>query len=396
MFTILRKFLQLEASAGILLMLVTILALLIANSPLYPFYQATLHAPLSLTYDNFLLSKPLLFWINDGLMVIFFFLIGLEIKREFIEGHLSIPAQRILPGTATLGGIIVPALIYILFNYDHSINMRGWAIPTATDIAFALGVLALIKDLPKSLRVFLLTIAVLDDLGAVLIIALFYAKSLSIASLLWAVLILIILTLLNRLKIKKVSIYIVLSLTLWVFVLQSGVHATIAGVLAAFTIPLGRNKTSEKNPLVIIEQALHPWVAYAILPIFAFANAGLPLKNITLSNLTDPLALGIMLGLFFGKQIGVLIGTWIPIKLKWGKLPSNVSWLQLYGISILCGIGFTMSLFIGTLAFEGGGPEFDYRVRLAILIASFLSFIYGYLVLKFSNNKAKKEKHIRI
>lgn len=393
MFSILRKFLQLEASAGILLMLAAVLALLIANSQFYPFYQATLHTPLSLKYDNFLLSKPLLFWINDGLMVIFFFLIGLEIKREFIEGHLSIPSQRILPATATLGGIIVPALIYTLFNYHNSVNMRGWAIPTATDIAFALGVLALIKDSPKSLRIFLLTIAVLDDLGAVLIIALYYAKSLSVASLLLAIFTLIILTILNKLRIKQVSIYIVLSLTLWVFVLQSGVHATIAGVLAAFTIPLGKNKTTEKSPLVMIEQALHPWVAYAILPIFAFANAGLPINSITFSNLIDPLALGIMLGLFVGKQIGVFVGTWIPIKFKWGKLPSNVSWSQLYGISILCGIGFTMSLFIGTLAFEEGGPEFDHRVRLAILIASFFSFIYGYLILKFSNNQAKKEKY---
>lgn len=396
MFTILRKFLQLEASAGIILMLVTILALLIANSPLYPLYQDTLHAPFSLKYDNFLLSKPLLFWINDGLMVIFFFLIGLEIKREFIEGHLSIPSQRILPATATLGGMLIPALIYILFNYNNSINMRGWAIPTATDIAFALGVLALTKNSPKSLRVFLLTIAVLDDLGAVLIIALFYAKSLSIVSLLCAAFILMILTLVNKLRVKKVSIYIVLSLTLWVFVLQSGVHATIAGVLAAFTIPLGKTKTLEKNPLIMIEHALHPWVAYAILPIFAFANAGLPLENIKFSNLTDPLALGIMLGLFVGKQIGVFMGTWIPIKLKWGKLPSNVSWPQLYGISILCGIGFTMSLFIGTLAFNESGPEFDHRVRLAILIASFLSFVYGYLILKFTNNKAKKKQHLHV
>lgn len=387
MFKNLQRFLKFEGSAGVILMLVTVCALVIANSEFYSFYQTILLTPFSLKYNAFLLSKPLLFWINDGLMVIFFFLIGLEIKREFIEGHLSIQSQRILPATATVGGIIIPALIYILFNFHNSLNIKGWAIPTATDIAFALSVLALIKNVPKALKVFLLTIAVLDDLSAVLIIALFYAKSLSIVSLLGATIILFTMALLNKMKVKRISIYIFLSLLLWIFVLQSGVHATIAGVLAAFMIPLGENENAEKRPLVIIEQALHHWVAFVILPVFAFANAGLPIKNVTFSNLIDPLALGIMLGLFIGKQIGVFVGTWLPVKLKWAKLPSNVSWHHIYGISILCGIGFTMSLFIGTLAFEEGGPEYDYQIRLAILLASFFSFIYGYLILKFSSKK---------
>ncbi|HXH54890.1 MAG TPA: Na+/H+ antiporter NhaA [Gammaproteobacteria bacterium] len=381
---VLRKFIQFEASASIILMLAAILALLTANSRFYSIYETILRTPFSLPFSTFSVSKPLLFWINDCLMVIFFFLIGLEIKREYIIGHLSAPSQRILPALATLGGIIVPALIFTLFNYDNSINMKGWAIPTATDIAFALGALMLIKDIPKSLRAFLLTVAVLDDLGAVLIIALFYAKNLSVISLLAATFILMTMIILNRLKIKKISIYIILSLILLGFVLQSGVHATIAGVLAAFTIPLDKNKTDGENSLVIIEKALHPWVAFGVLPIFAFANSGIPFRNFTFPHLIEPLSIGIIMGLFLGKQLGVFIGTWVPVKLKWGRLPSNISWSQLYGISILCGIGYTMSLFIGTLAFEEGNPEYDYRIKLAILIASLCSFIYGFLILKFS------------
>ena len=381
---VLRKFIQFEASASLILILATLLALLTANSRFYDLYDVILHTPFSLSLSTLSFSKPLLFWINDCLMVVFFFLIGLEIKREYIQGHLSIPTQRILPATATLGGIVVPALIFTVFNYNNSINMQGWAIPTTTDIAFALGALMLIKGIPKSLRLFLLTVAVLDDLAAVLIIAIFYAKNLSLVSLLGAALILTAMVILNRLKIKRISIYIILSLVLWVFVLQSGIHATIAGVLAAFTIPLEKNKTEKKNPLVIIEETLHPWVAFGILPIFAFANSGIPFGKVTFTHLIEPLPLGIITGLFIGKQLGVLIGTWVPITLKWGKLPKNVSWKQLYGVSILCGIGYTMSLFIGMLAFENGGSEYDYRIKCAILVASLCSFIYGFLILKCS------------
>lgn len=386
MINIIRNFLKLEASASIILMLATMLALIIANSKFYATYEFILHTPIYIPYIADSLKKPLLFWINDGLMVLFFFLIGLEIKREIIQGHLSIPAARILPVTATLGGIIFPALLFVLFNYNNPINLKGWAIPTATDIAFALGVLMLLKNIPHALKIFLLTIAVLDDLGAVLIIAIFYTNTISIIYLFSAIFVFSILLFINKMKIHRLSIYIVLSIILWVCVLLSGIHPTIAGVAAAFTIPFNK-QASIKNPLLILEQVLHPWIAYLILPIFAFANSGLPLKNITFAHLIDPLTFGIMVGLFFGKQLGVFIGSWIPIQLRWTTLPKHVSWSQLYGTSLLCGIGFTMSLFIGTLAFKGGNIEQGYKIKLGILIASISSTIVGYLVLKFSNKK---------
>jgi NhaA family Na+:H+ antiporter len=380
---IVRDFLELEASSSIVLMLAAVLALVIANSRFYPFYEWVLHTPFDDFSRHAALQKPLVFWINDGLMVLFFFLIGLEIKREVIGGHLSIASQRVLPVTATLGGIILPALLFALFNYDIPSNLKGCAIPTATDIAFALGILMLIKNIPRSLKVFLLTIAVLDDLGAVLIIAIFYTSNISILFLLAALFVLIALLLLNKMNINKPSFYITLSIVLWICILQSGVHPTIAGILAAFTIPFDRQHP-KTNLLITLERTLHPFVAYGVLPIFAFANSGLPLEHVTFAHLTDPLTLGIIVGLFFGKQLGVLIGSWIPIKLKWASLPKNVSWSQLYGTSILCGIGFTMSLFIGALAFKEGAIDYSYRTKIGILIASLGSIIFGYLILKFS------------
>jgi len=377
-----RKFLKLEAASGLLLMSTTLLALLIANSQFHPAYEAVLYTPFSFHIGIFEVNKPILFWINDGLMVVFFFLIGLEVKRECLEGHLSLPAARLLPGIATLGGVLFPALIYVLFTHQNAIDVQGWAIPTATDIAFALGVLSLFgKKIPPALRIFLMTVAVLDDLSAVLIITLFYAKKLSALSLFCALMTLMTMMFLNWLKIKKIPIYIALSLLLWLFVLQSGVHATVAGVLAAFTIPLGKPKPGVQRPLMTLERALHPWVAYVILPIFAFSNAGVPLQAMTVAHLLNPVPLGIMSGLFLGKQLGVFIGAWLSIQLKLAKLPTEASWLQLYGIAVLCGIGFTMSLFIGTLAFEEGGPAYDHPVRLGILIASLCSAAYGYLIL---------------
>lgn len=385
-----RKFLQLEASAGLLLISVTILALTIANSQFYPRYEALLHTPWNFQIGPFEIHKPLLFWINDCLMVLFFFLIGLEVKRECIEGHLSLPAARILPGIATLGGILVPACLYVFCTHQSPMDIQGWAIPTATDIAFAIGILSLFgTKVSPALRIFLLTVAVLDDLSAVLIISLFYAKKLSALSLLCAVLTLITMMFLNWIKIKKIPIYIALSVVLWLCVLQSGVHATIAGVLAAFTIPLGKAKADSPRPLITLERFLQPWVAYAILPIFAFANAGVPLQNITLAHLLNPVPCGIMAGLFLGKQLGVFMGAWLSIRCKLAKLPKGASWIQLYGVAVLCGIGFTMSLFIGTLAFEEGGPTYDHWLRLGILIASLCSAIYGYVILSFATRSAR-------
>lgn len=386
-----REFLRLEAASGILLALAASLGLLAANTSLQPFYHSLLNTPFSIHYGMISLNKPLLFWINDGLMAIFFFLVGLEIKREYLEGHLSHPSQRILPGLATLGGILFPAIIYSLFNFDNAINLRGWAIPTATDIAFALGILSLMGNkIPRELRIFLLTIAVLDDLCAIIIIALFYSRELSLVTLFTGLFVLGLMSILNKLKVQLISAYLVASVILWVLVLHSGVHATIAGVLAAFLLPLNKGKAAEKSPLILTESALHPWVAYGILPLFAFANAGVSLESFRLVELLEPLPLGIMLGLFLGKQLGIMLGTLLPIYLKWARLPHHVSWQQIYGVSILCGIGFTMSLFIGTLAFEGGGPVYDHRIKLSVFISSFLSALLGYLVLRCSYHKTKK------
>lgn len=399
-----RQFLKLEATAGFLLIATSIVALAIANSPLYSQYFEFFHAPLTIQYRNFQLNKPLLFWINDGLMVIFFFLIGLEIKKECLVGHLSTAAQRMLPGIATLGGVIVPACLYILINLKNPEYRNGWAIPITTDIAFALGALALFgKTISRSNKVFLMTIAVLDDLAAILVIAVFYTNNLSILPLCLAVLVFLVMLFLNYSHINKISIYIILGLILWFLVLQSGVHPTIAGVLTAFTLPLDNVSASSasfsfssssssfpsssssaefeiiKSPLVLTEEALHPWVAYLVLPLFAFANAGVPFSGNLTNIFSNPVMLGIIAGLFLGKQLGVFLASAIAIKTGIAKRPLNFSWIDLYGISILCGIGFTMSLFIGTLAFDD--PIVIEFVKLAILIASLASFIYGCCVI---------------
>jgi NhaA family Na+:H+ antiporter len=320
-------------------------------------------------------------------MAIFFFLIGLEVKREFLAGELSDPSRVILPIIAAIGGMAVPALIYATINWGDPVAMKGWAIPSATDIAFALGVLALLGSrIPQSLKLFLMTLAIIDDLGAIIIIALFYTSDLSIISLITAIIAVAVLFILNRRGVLGLAPYMLVGLVLWAAVLKSGVHATLAGVITALFIPFKKAPRQSYTQLEILEHDLHPTVAYGILPLFAFANAGIPFDGITADSFLHPVPLGIATGLFFGNQLGVFGFSWIAIKLGISQLPNEISWLQLYGVAALCGIGFTMSLFVGSLAFEQGGPDYSVDERLGILIGSLLSGIVGYLVLRFFTN----------
>ncbi len=385
-----RDFLRLESASGILLLIAAILAVLIENSPAQALYGTLLNTPVDIRIGVFEIAKPLLLWINDGLMAIFFFLIGLEIKREIIRGELSDPTQITLPIIAAAGGMIVPAVIYLFFNWGNSAALRGWAIPSATDIAFALGVLSLLgKRVPSALKLFLLTLAIADDMGAIIIIALFYTANVSIGSLLVAAAALIVLFILNRKGVLSVAPYLLVGLILWVSVLKSGVHATLAGVLLALFIPLKSSAKGVPSPLEQLEHDIHPTVAYAILPLFAFANAGVSLRGFSVYSLLAPVPLGIAAGLFIGNQLGVFSFSWIAIKLKLARLPNGVNWLQLYGVSLLCGIGFTMSLFISSLAFGRGSPGLAVDDRLGILLGSILSAIVGYFVLRFALNKKR-------
>jgi NhaA family Na+:H+ antiporter len=380
----LEEFIKKESSAGIVLIFVTILALLLKNSPLSEIYNLFLHTPVEIRFGALHIDKPLYLWINDGLMAIFFLLIGLEVKREFIEGHLSDMSQVALPAIAAIGGMVVPALFYVYFNQDQPLAMQGWAIPTATDIAFALGVLSLLGNrVPVSLKVFLLALAIIDDLGAIVIIALFYTVQLSTLSIAIAAVCIAILFVMNRRGVVKKAAYFIVGVALWVSVLKSGVHATLAGVALAFFIPL-KSRDKEGNELSIskdIEHDLHFWVAFFVLPMFAFVNAGVDLREVSFESLLGPVPLGIATGLFLGKQIGVFGFSFIAIKLKLAKMPAHSTWLQLYGVSILTGIGFTMSLFVDSLAFKDD-TLYEYADRLAILGASFLSGIVGYLLLR--------------
>ena len=378
------EFIKKESSAGILLIFVTLLALAFKNSFLSEYYTAFLATPVEVRFSDLHIAKPLLLWINDGLMAIFFLLIGLEVKREFLEGQLSTPSQIALPGIAAIGGMVVPALFYIGLNLDDSSAMRGWAIPTATDIAFALGVLAMLgKRVPLSLKIFLMALAIIDDLGAIVIIALFYTVDLSTLSISVAAGALTILIIMNRLGVAKKAAYIIVGVVLWISVLKSGVHATLAGVALAFTIPLNcKNENGDECSMSKqMEHDLHYWVAFFILPLFAFVNAGVDLRNVSLDQMTSGVPLGIMAGLFLGKQIGVFGFSWVAIKLGLAKLPDNSTWLQIYGVSILTGIGFTMSLFVDSLAFTDGNL-YQQADKLAILVASFAAGIAGYLVLR--------------
>lgn len=380
-----RNFMKLESAGGFVLIAATLIAMLVKNSPLSEGYQALLLLEGELRLGSLSLSKPLLLWVNDLWMAVFFFLVGMEIKREFIEGHLSDRSQLVLPAVAAVGGIVVPAGIFIAFNADDPVAMHGWAVPTATDIAFALGVLALLGPrVPVGLKVFLMTLAVLDDLAAIVVIALFYTAKLSMAALMLGGIALAVLVTLNRLGVVRIAAYVLVGIALWVFVLKSGVHATLAGVALALAIPGKARVPGDVPPLRHLIHALHPWVAFAILPAFAFANAGIDFEDLKWQRVLGSVPLGIVLGLFVGKQVGVFLFSWATIRLGFAKLPSNATWLQLYGVAVLCGIGFTMSLFIGSLAFAEGGAGYARPDRLAIVAGSLLSAIVGYMILRFA------------
>jgi len=374
-----RAFLALEAASGLLLMLAAALALVIANSPLASVYEALLSTKVAVLVDGVGIDKPLLLWINDGLMAIFFLLVGLEIKREVLQGELSTWNKAALPVIAAVGGMAVPAGVYLAFNAEGA--PHGWAIPAATDIAFALGVLSLLGPrVPVALKIFLLALAIIDDLGAIVIIAFFYTSNLSVLSLLLAGAAAVALLVVNRMGVRGLAAYLLLAVFLWVCVLKSGVHATLAGVVAAAFIPADRRGSESESPLVGLEHRLHPWVAYAIMPIFAFANAGVSLEGVSFAALLEPLPLGIALGLFLGKQVGVFAFSFAAVKLGLARLPEEVRWKELYGVALLTGIGFTMSLFIGTLAFND--PDSGVAVRLGVLLGSLASALGGYLWLR--------------
>ncbi|MBX2870197.1 MAG: Na+/H+ antiporter NhaA [Acidiferrobacterales bacterium] len=376
----LTEFIRLESAGGILLLCAAMFAMLIANSPLADQYALLLNTPVAVLVGELEIHKPLLLWINDGLMAIFFFLIGLEIKREFVEGELSSPSQIVLPALGAAGGMVVPAGIYIWMNWGNSAALEGWAIPVATDIAFALGLLSVFGTrVPTALKVFLLTLAIFDDLAAIIIIALFYSGDLSVQALWVSFAALVFALIMNKRGIKRVSAYVLVGIILWVAVLKSGVHATLAGVLIALCVPMRDH--DDGSPLRSLEHDLHGPVAYGILPVFALANAGIALGGVTLHTVTDPVTLGVIIGLVVGKPIGVMLFVGAAVILGMARLPQNINWWNVLGVAFACGIGFTMSLFIAGLAFDHGGGEYYGQDRMGILIGSVLSAIAAYVVL---------------
>ena len=378
-----RDFMKLESAGGILLLAAAVMAMVIANTPLQGFYDALLDTPVAVQVGKLVIAKPLLLWVNDGLMAIFFFLIGLEIKREVMEGELSSFKQVVLPGMGALGGMAVPALIYAWFNWHDPVALDGWAIPVATDIAFALALLGVFgARVPTSLKVFLLTLAIFDDLAAIIIIALFYSADLSAAALMVGAAALALGIIMNRLGVTRISFYVLLGVVLWTAVLKSGVHATLAGVLIAFCVPMRDPKGH--SPLRSLEHDLHGPVAYVILPIFAFVNAGLSFQGMSVADLAHPVTLGVILGLLLGKPLGILLFVGLAVGLRIVKLPGNVNWMQVLGVACACGIGFTMSLFIAGLAFEHGSGDYFAGDRLGILVGSILSALIAYVVLHIS------------
>jgi len=379
-------FFKLEAASGLILLMAAIAALLISNSNFSEYYFNSLKHYLFIGINNFGLKLSVIHWINDALMAIFFFFVTLEIKREFIEGELSNMKQALLPIIAAVGGMLIPALFYIFVNFGDSETLNGWAIPSATDIAFSLGILSLLGSrIPISLKVFLTALAIIDDLGAIVIIAFFYSGDLDITYLGLILFSYILLLILNKYNVKKFMPYLIIGCFLWFFTYESGVHATIAGVLLATTIP-HRQKTKDFSLLIKIEHAISPYVAFLIMPLFAFANAGVSLNGLTFSSLLLPVPLGILLGLFVGKQLGVMFFSYISIKLKLAQMPNNSTWLSLYGVSILTGIGFTMSLFVGNLAFANNIQYID-GVKIGVLSGSLLSTIFGYIILLCTSKK---------
>ena len=381
-------FFKLEAASGLVLLFAAIIALIVSNTDLSIYYKDILDSNFRLGIGKFGINLTILHWINDVLMAIFFFLVSLEIKREFIQGELSNPKQAMLPIIGAVGGMLVPALIYIAINYKDPVTLNGWAIPSATDIAFSLGVLSLLgKRVPLSLKVFLTALAIIDDLGAIIIIAFFYSGQVQFVYLLLMLVCMLILLLFNKLNIRNFIPYLIVGVFLWEFTHASGIHATISGVLLALTIPHKDNEKSHSHSLLIkLEHTISPYVAFGIMPIFAFANAGVSLEGIGFATILDPVPLGILCGLFFGKQIGVFLFSYFSIKLNFAEMPNNADWITLYGVGILTGIGFTMSLFVGNLAFVEATNHLD-GVKIGVLLGSLLSTIFGYTLILINSKK---------
>lgn len=392
--TFLSRFLKLESAGGIILMLAAVLAMVFANTPLRPYYALLIDTPVEIRVGALQIAKPLLLWINDGLMAIFFFLVGLELKRELIEGELSNKRNIMLPAVGAIGGMLAPALIYTYFNYDDAVAMKGWAIPAATDIAFALGVLSLLGSrVPTSIKIFLTSLAIFDDIGAILVIAVFYTEKITLTALVVVACCIPVLALFNRRHVESKSLYILMGAIMWVAMLKSGIHATLAGVIVAMFIPMRSVAKSNHSPLKSMEQDLHTVVAFFILPMFAFVNAGINLTGVGVEQLVHNVSLGIAWGLLLGKQVGVFGFCWLAIKLKLTSLPQGVSWGSLYGTATLCGVGFTMSLFIGSLAFEETDVNLLFDERLGIIIGSLASGCIGYLVLRASLPGLKNNRY---
>ena len=388
-----RQMVNHDAAGGILLVLAAVLAMLIANSPLFAIYEGFLSTNVSVQASTFVIDKPLLLWINDGLMALFFFLIGLEVKRELVDGHLASLDQITLPGIAAVAGVATPAIVYMSFNSHDPIAAQGWAIPAATDIAFALGIYSLFgKRLPLSLKLFLLSVAIFDDIAAILIIALFYSSDLSTMSLGIAGAGLAILFLMNRMGVRFHSVYILIGIIIWAAVLKSGVHATLAGFAVALLIPIKVENEYGESMLKSMEHGLQPWVAFFILPLFAFSNAGVNLIGVTPSDVLNPISVGIALALFLGNQFGIFGVSWLAIKLGITRLPEGANWQQLYGVATLCGIGFTMSLFIGSLAFEQADASYLASVKVGVLVGSLFSALLGsFLLYRSTQTQPAKE-----
>jgi len=378
-----RRFIASESAGGIVLALAAIVALIVSNSALAPHYRTfvEMRGEVRIANDWLVLSKPLLLWVNDLWMAVFFFVVGLEIKREVLAGELASVKQASLPIAAAIGGMVIPALIYVAFNHADAVALRGWAIPTATDIAFALGILMLLGSrVPASLKVFLTAVAIIDDLGAIVVIAVFYTAQLSLPMLAIAAVGIVLLAALNRAKVTNVGPYIVIGLLIWVCVLKSGVHATLAGVVTAMAIPLkgqGSDDHEHTSPLESTEHALHPWVAFVVLPMFAFANAGVSLQGVSLATLAQGIPLGIAAGLVLGKAVGVFGASWLLMRLTRSPLPAGATTRQFFGVCVLCGIGFTMSLFIGGLGFAGLDPDYETQVKLGVLGGSLIAGLLG-------------------